>query len=115
MSNYQFLVHVRDLAITKQPNKTQYDRNTAMITLTCKGSGNPAPSYKWFREENTTSILARTRLYTIDDVKQNNSGVYICEAYNTIDGIIYNTSYSVYIDIGGSIVILLGRFGSVDV
>ncbi|CAC5386238.1 unnamed protein product [Mytilus coruscus] len=108
-------VDVRDLTITKQPNKTQYDRNTAQIKLTCKGNGNPEPTYKWFREENTRIILAWGNIYIIEDVKQNNSGMYICEAYNTIDGIMYNTNYSVDIAIGESVILFVKLYGSVEV
>lgn len=97
--NLQFSVHVRHITITKQPNKSKYDRNTAQIRLTCNGRGNPEPIYKWFKA-NSSSILALTNFYTIEDVQQNNSGVYICEAYNTIDGIDYNATFSVEIDIG---------------
>lgn len=68
--------------------------------MTCKGDGNPRPHYKWFREENTRTILSSTNLYIIEDVVQNNSDVYICEVYNTIDDIKYNENFSVEIDIG---------------
>ncbi|CAC5411553.1 CADM3 [Mytilus coruscus] len=88
---------VRHINITKQPNKAQYDQKTLTINLTCKGDGNPEPTYKWFRQENTRSILSSTNLYIIEDVVQNSSGVYICEVYNTIDDIEYNTNYSVTI------------------
>ncbi|CAC5425224.1 unnamed protein product [Mytilus coruscus] len=90
---------VRHINITKQPNKAQYDQKTPTINVTCKGDGNPKPTYRWFRQENTRSILSSTNLYIIEDVVQNNSGVYICEAYNTIDDIEYNANYSVKIDI----------------
>ncbi|CAC5386265.1 CADM3 [Mytilus coruscus] len=90
---------VRHINITKRPNQAQYDQKTPTIILTCKGDGNPEPSYKWFRQENTHSILSSTNLYIIEDVVQNNSGVYICEVYNTIDDIEYNANYSVEIDI----------------
>ncbi|XP_071181282.1 basal cell adhesion molecule-like [Mytilus edulis] len=91
--------HVRHINITKQPNKVQYDKNTPTINLTCKGDGNPRPHYKWFRQENTRRILSSTYLYIIEDVVQNNSDVYICEVYSTIDDIEYNENFSVEIDI----------------
>lgn len=73
---------------------------TPTITLTCEGDGNPQPTYKWFRQENRRRIISSTNLYIIEDVIQNNSGVYICEAYNTIDDVEYNSNFSVEIDIG---------------
>ncbi|CAC5407990.1 unnamed protein product [Mytilus coruscus] len=90
---------VRHINITKQPNKAQYDQKTPTINLTCKGDGNPEPTYKWFSQENKSSILSSTNLYIIEDVVQNNSGVYICEMYNNIDDIGYNAIYSVEIHI----------------
>lgn len=90
---------VRHININKQPNKAQYDQKTPTINLTCTGDGNPEPTYNWFRQENRSSILSWTNFYIIEDVIQNYSGVYICEAYNTIDGIEYNANYSVEIDI----------------
>ncbi|VDI17039.1 Hypothetical predicted protein [Mytilus galloprovincialis] len=90
---------VREPYITKQPNQEQYDKKTPLITLTCKGDGNPQPTYKWFRQENRRRILSSTNLYIIEDVVQNNSGVYICEVYNTIDEIEYNANSTVKIDI----------------
>ncbi|CAC5411551.1 CADM3 [Mytilus coruscus] len=88
---------VRHIDITKQPNKAQYDQKTTTINLSCKGDGNPEPTYKWFRQEYTRSILSSTNLYIIEDVVKNNSDVYICVVYNTIDDIEYNANYSVEI------------------
>lgn len=96
---YQLADPVRHIVIIKQPNKAQYDKNTPTINLTCKGDGNPKPNYKWFRQDDTRSILSWTDIYIIEYVIQNNSGVYICEAYNTIDDIEYNANYSMKIDI----------------
>ncbi|CAG2251550.1 unnamed protein product [Mytilus edulis] len=91
--------HVRHINITKQPNKAQYEQKTPTINLTCTGDGNPKPTFKWFRQENRRSILSSTNLYIIKDVVQNNSDVYICEVYNTIDNVEYNAKSSVEIDI----------------
>lgn len=77
-----------------------------MIALTCTGDGNPQPTYKWFRQENRRRILSSTNLYIIEDVVQNNSGVYICEVYNTIDEIEYNANFTVKIDIGELVMFL---------
>lgn len=92
-------VQVRDVHIKHEPNQKQHDEKTDNITLTCEANGNPEPSYKWFKENSNRSILSTTDLYVIEDVVRNNSGVYICQAYNTIDNIIYSHSTSVEIDI----------------
>ncbi|CAC5407991.1 CADM3 [Mytilus coruscus] len=91
--------HVRNIKITKQPNQTQYERNTAKIILTCNASGNPEPTYVWYKDDNTRCIIALTNFYIIEHVVKNNSGVYICEAYNSIDDIAYKANNSVEIDI----------------
>lgn len=41
--------------------------------------------------------------YIIEYVVQNNSGAYICESYNTKDGIDSRTNNSVEIEIGKSV------------
>ncbi|CAG2251548.1 unnamed protein product [Mytilus edulis] len=91
---------VRHINITKQPNQPQYDHKTPTITLTCTGDGNPKPTYKWFRQENRRNIISSTNLYIIEDVIQNNSGLYICEAYNTLEDVKYYANNSVQIEIG---------------
>ncbi|VDH99907.1 Hypothetical predicted protein, partial [Mytilus galloprovincialis] len=95
----QFAVPVGDVNINNQPNHKQYDRKTDNIILTCKASGNPEPRYKWFKENNNTTILSWTSLYVIEDVIRNNSGVYICEAYNSINDVNYTQKNSVEVNI----------------
>ncbi|CAC5409409.1 unnamed protein product [Mytilus coruscus] len=92
-------VPVNDVRINNQPNHKQFDRKTANITLTCKASGDPEPTYTWFKESNNDTIISRTSLYVIQDVVRNNSGIYICEAHNIIDNLNYTKSNSVKIDI----------------
>ncbi|CAC5425228.1 CADM3 [Mytilus coruscus] len=96
---FDVLFPVKLVNISKQPNKKQHDRKTDKITLTCKGSGNPEPKYIWFKNENKEEILSRTNFYVLQDVIQNNSGMYICEAYNIIDHVKYRKNDSVDIDI----------------
>lgn len=74
--------------------KPQYDRRTAIITLTCFAIGNPDLTYIWYKEEKTRYIIGWTNIYIIENVD------HICEAYNTIDAIDYETTYSIEIDIG---------------
>ncbi|CAC5409412.1 unnamed protein product [Mytilus coruscus] len=92
-------VPVRDVHIKNVPNEKQYDRKTDNITLTCKASGDPEPKYMWFKEDNKISILSWTNIYVIEDVIRNNSGLYICQAYNIINNIKYRHSSAVEIDI----------------
>ncbi|CAG2250201.1 unnamed protein product [Mytilus edulis] len=90
---------IKDYITEKEPNEKQHDQKTDNITLTCKASGNPKPSYEWYKEDNKSSILSTTDLYVIEDVIRKNSGVYICQAYNIINNIRYNHTTSVEIDI----------------
>ncbi|CAC5386251.1 unnamed protein product [Mytilus coruscus] len=71
-----------------------------MITLTCKGNGNPEPTYIWFEEGKNNHILSNKSVYVIENVIGNQSGVYICEVYNIIEDVNYRKSNSVKIDIG---------------
>ncbi|VDH92683.1 cell adhesion molecule 3, partial [Mytilus galloprovincialis] len=94
-----FDVHfqVNHLDITKQPNQKQYDTKTGNITLTCNGNGNPQPTYTWFKEGEYNTILSNQSFYVIENVIEDNSGVYICEVYNIIEDIRYRKSKSVEI------------------
>lgn len=93
-------VQVNHVNISKQPNQKLYGPKSDKITLTCKGNANPEPHYEWFKKENNNTILSSKSFYVIDNVKQNKSGVYICEVYNIIDDVIYRQSNSVEIVIG---------------
>lgn len=97
---FQIEVPVNHLDITKQPNQKQYDTKTFNITLTCKGNGNPQPTYTWFKEGEYNTILSNQSFYVIENVIEDNSGVYICEVYNIIEDIRYRKSNSVEINIG---------------
>ncbi|CAC5385987.1 unnamed protein product [Mytilus coruscus] len=88
---------VNHLDINKQPNQNQYDQNTDNITLTCRGNGNPQPTYVWLKKGKHNTILSNKSVYVIENVIRNNSGVYICEVYNIIEGILYRKSHSVEI------------------
>ncbi|CAC5409410.1 unnamed protein product [Mytilus coruscus] len=92
-------VQVGDVHIKNKPIKEQYDRKPDNITLTCKASGDPEPTYIWFKEDKSSSILSRTNVFVIEDVIRNNSGLYICQANNIIKNIKYRHSSAVEIDI----------------
>ncbi|CAG2244473.1 CD106 [Mytilus edulis] len=92
-------VPTRHVNANKQPNLKQYDTKTDQINLTCTASGKPEPKYIWFKQDNKDNTLSERNTYVIEDVNSNNSGIYICEAFNIINNIIYRNSYSVAIDI----------------
>lgn len=95
-----FAVQVNQVDINKRPNQKQYDQNTDNITLNCTGNGNPQPTYVWLKKGLNDSILSNKSIYVIEDVIRNNSGVYICEVYNSIGDLNYRKSNSVEINIG---------------
>lgn len=96
----KFVVQVNLVDINKQPNQKQYDQKTNHITLNCTANGNPQPTYAWFKKGQNDSILSNKRVYVIQNVIRNNSGVYICKVNNSIDNINYSKSKSVEIHIG---------------
>lgn len=93
-------VPVKDVYIINQPNQTQYDRKTDNITLTCTAIGDPEPKFMWFKGKNNNTVISWTNQYVIEDVIQNNSGVYTCKAYNIINNVYYSHSNTVEINIG---------------
>ncbi|XP_071181376.1 uncharacterized protein [Mytilus edulis] len=90
---------VNQVDITKHPNKKQYDQKTNNITLNCRGTGNPQPTYTWFKKGQNDSLLSNKSVYVITNVIRNRSGVYICEVYNSIDNINFRKAKSVEIHI----------------
>ncbi|CAC5425227.1 unnamed protein product [Mytilus coruscus] len=99
--------HVTDVHMNKQPNLKQYDRKIDRIIPTYNGRGNPDPAYIWFKEDNKRKILSRANSFALDDVIQNKSGVYICEAYNIIDDKVFKKTNSVEIRIAPAAIIVI--------
>lgn len=106
---HKLAVQTRLVNVNKQPNLKQYDRKTDQINLTCKTIGNPEPEYRWFKQDNKRNILSGTNIYVIGNVNRNSSGIYICEAFNIINNVVYRNSYAVAIDIGKFIFTLVKR------
>ncbi|CAC5385986.1 unnamed protein product [Mytilus coruscus] len=87
-------VQINHVEINQLPNQKQYDQKTDNITLTCKGNGNPQPTYVWFKDNN---LLSNKSFYVIENVIRNNSGVENEENYyQTLshDGITVNPEYA---------------------
>lgn len=108
-------VQVYHVRISKLPDEKQYSSKTDKITLTCKGNGNPEPQYEWFKKDNNNIILSKKSFYVIGNVKQNKSGVYICEVYNIIDDVSYRMSNSTEINIGELTVTFYVLFEEFDI
>lgn len=53
-----------------------------------------------FKGNNNNTIISWTNQYVIEDGIQNNSDVYLCKAYNTINNVNYSHSNTVEIDKG---------------
>ncbi|KAI3353500.1 hypothetical protein L3Q82_020020 [Scortum barcoo] len=52
------------------------------VTLTCSSDANPAANYTWYKE-NEDSPKASGQIFTITDLRPENSGNYYCEAQNS--------------------------------
>ena len=69
--------------ITHNPASFKDLKNGQTLELSCKASGDPAPSYRWKRNGIVLSGNNKETL-RIEKVTRNDSGNYTCEAYNHI-------------------------------
>ncbi|XP_021175833.2 B-cell receptor CD22 [Fundulus heteroclitus] len=51
------------------------------LSLTCRGDGNPAPFYSWYRN-NQTMLQGQGGVYQFPSVRSEDSGTYHCKAEN---------------------------------
>ncbi|XP_035992493.1 B-cell receptor CD22-like [Fundulus heteroclitus] len=51
------------------------------LSLTCRGDGNPAPFYTWYRD-NQTMLQGQGGVYQFPSVRSEDSGTYHCKAEN---------------------------------
>ena len=79
---------VRNIGITKSPNRTNYAEGATSITLECSADGNPAPDFTWHKDSdmNTTLVTGKTFTLSQNDVIVNNTGHYVCVGHNTFNG-----------------------------
>ena len=73
--------------ISKPANKTINEKET--VTFTCIVSGNPTPTITWFRGGQTTGI-GKTLSFP---VFRNQSGYYLCVAYNDLNVTLNASAY----------------------
>ncbi|KAM7008666.1 vascular cell adhesion protein 1-like [Tautogolabrus adspersus] len=52
------------------------------VTLTCSSDANPVATYTWYKKDELASI-ASGQIFTIKDIKSENSGNYYCQAHNS--------------------------------
>lgn len=86
------LEYQEDAKVVEQPQST-VTAEGGTVTLKCKATGFPPPSYQWFRDR--TELTGETSCqYTIDNIQLNQSGKYICRAMN-----IYTVDFSKWVEI----------------
>lgn len=91
-----YLVKARTPSIMKYPNRSMYMEGIEIILLTCISNGNPSPTYLWYF--NGTSIHAGSVL-EIKNIRERESGQYICNASNSFHGTIFEASNAVNITV----------------
>ena len=77
-----WLVFIEDAKVVEQPQST-VTAEGGTVTLKCKATGFPPPSYQWFRDR--TELVGETSCqYTIDNIQLNQvrSQFYFCFYYN---------------------------------
>ena len=56
------------------------------LQLTCKASGKPEPNITWTKEktgnQGHTGVLQEGKVLTIKEISRNDSGTFLCTAYN---------------------------------
>jgi len=70
------------------------------VNLNCKAEGNPYVSFTWYKESDMNSQLSTEHLLMINDLMANKSGIYVCKAYNSINGQMYTMTETVNVTIG---------------
>ena len=89
-----FTDRVRNVVITKSPD----DMN--QVNLSCEAEGNPSVSFIWYKEPDMNYQLSTENFLMINDFSANKSGIYACNAYNIINGQMYNITETINVTIG---------------
>lgn len=55
------------------------------MVLKCSADGNPKPSFKWYKGNESVSLGSQGELLTIPSVKHKDAGTYRCLADNGYD------------------------------
>jgi hypothetical protein len=79
---------VRNIGITKSPIRHIYAEGATSITLECSAEGNPTPNFTWHKDSDMNTTLVKGETYTLsqNEVIVNNTGKYVCVAYNIVNG-----------------------------
>lgn len=86
------LEYREDAKVTEQP-QSAVTVEGGTVTLKCKATGFPPPSYQWFKDR--TELVGETSCqYTVENIQLNQSGKYICRAMN-----IYTVDFSKWVEI----------------
>ena len=91
---------VRNIEITKSPDVPSYAEGATSITLECSAEGNPAPNFTWHKDSDMNTTLETGKTFTLNDVIVNNTGNYVCVAYNIINGKRHELTAFQHIQIG---------------
>ena len=91
---------VRNIRITKSPNLPIYAEGAMPITLDCSADGNPTPNFTWHKDSDMSTTLVTGKTFTLNNVIVNNTGNYVCAAYNIVNGKRHELTEVQHIQIG---------------
>jgi len=70
------------------------------VNLSCEAEGNPYVSFTWYKKTDMNNQLSTENHLMINDLTANKSGIYVCKAYNIINGQMYTMTETVNVTIG---------------
>ena len=70
------------------------------VNISCEAERNPSVSFICYKEPDMNYQLSAENRLMINDLSANKSGIYVCKAYNIINGQMYAIIETINVTIG---------------